>query len=145
VDWQHLLNTGHCLIPFSLAPGCYAGKCCECFWPSLPFLLFHCIQQTPSAGGTVLTSIIYTTSNFDLETCIKCVSSEDGFTGEGGGIGELEDPFWAGALLGGPPFVALSFGHADMHTIALSTYLVIFDNLQYLRDLRTQRTTWTPY
>jgi hypothetical protein len=34
--------------------------------------------------------------------------------------------------------------NSDTHATALSAYLVVFDDFQYLRDLRTQRTTWTP-
>ena len=36
-------------------------------------------------------------------------------------------------------------GPADTHATALSAYLVVFDDLRYSRDLRTQCTTWTPY
>jgi hypothetical protein len=34
--------------------------------------------------------------------------------------------------------------NGDTHATALSAYLVVFDDLLYPRDLRTQRTTWTP-
>ena len=33
--------------------------------------------------------------------------------------------------------------HGDEHAIALYMYFVIFDDLQYLRDLRQHYTTWT--
>jgi hypothetical protein len=56
----------------------------------------------PPVDGTVASSVVYTTSIFDLESCIEQVSSADGFTGEGGEgiIGPLEDPFWSGVPAG---------------------------------------------
>ncbi|KIM83085.1 hypothetical protein PILCRDRAFT_88321 [Piloderma croceum F 1598] len=58
----------------------------------------HGESQAPLVDGTVASSVIYTTSIFDLESCIEQVLSTDGFTGEGGEgiIGPLEDPFWSG-------------------------------------------------
>jgi hypothetical protein len=38
----------------------------------------------------------------------------------------------------------LSSWNIDTHTTALIAYLVVFNDLRYLCNLRTQCTTWTP-